>query len=80
VPYSNEGIKVAITRHLNGDMHERGNETATVPARRLVITPPRERAWNQRIAGKEDPVELRITLRAQRRACATDSGEQTKRP
>lgn len=44
VPYFSEGIKVAITRHLNGDMHERGNETATVPTRRLASAQSSERA------------------------------------
>ena len=40
-----EGFKVAIPRHLIGDLHEWSNETATVPTCRLVNTQPRERAW-----------------------------------
>ena len=40
-----EGFKVAIPRHLIGDLHEWSNETATVPICCLVNTQPRERAW-----------------------------------
>ena len=40
-----EGFKVAIPRHLIGDLHEWSNETATVPICCPVNTQPRERAW-----------------------------------
>lgn len=39
-----EGFKVAITCHLNGDPHERSNETVTVPTCHLVKPQSRERA------------------------------------
>lgn len=49
-----EGLKVAPIFHLNGELHEWGNETATVPAHCLVKPQSRERA-RVGMRGKKTP-------------------------
>ena len=47
-----------MPRHLIGDAHEWINEIPTVLIYYLAKSQPRERAWINKIEGKEDPVEL----------------------
>ena len=50
-----------MPRHLIGDLHERSNETSTVPTQLSSETT----AWgtgHANTAGKEDPVELNSSM------------------
>jgi len=51
-----------MPRHLIGDAHEWINEISTVPIYYLANLQPRERAWENLTAGKEDPFELDFSL------------------
>lgn len=55
-----EGLKVATTRHLIGDLHEWDNETAAVPTCCLANTQRRERA-SMRWRGEKTPLSSALS-------------------
>ena len=58
-----------MPRHLTSDAHEWINEIPTVPTYPQVNPQPRERAWEMKSAGKEDPVELDSSLTSVEETC-----------